>query len=582
MTATLSDRMPSGREDDPEAEPSPRRPVPPALVPWRDPHPWVGRLIVVGLAILAGVTRFWGLGSPNEKIFDEAYYPVEAQELLRYGYEDNRGYMFIVHPPLGKWLIGWSTDLFGNGLSDAFGWRVAPAVFGCLTVIVLARVARRLFRSNLFGAIAGVLIAVDGLSFVLSRTAILDVFLEFFILAGFGALVLDRDQMRARLGRLIADGADLSGGVPSLGPRPWRLLAGVMFGLAGATKWTTLSFYVLFVVLSLVWDRGAFKAAGIRRPIRPVLRRSALPALGSLVAAPVGVYLFTYLGWFVGENGWGRHWADNHSPSTHIDRLPVLAVIVLVAALVCTVLLAAGGELSSRRVAVLSTTLGVAAVLALIVAFTAKKGVPWTWAWVPAPIRALGSWTLQAYRFHEGLDSGHAYASNPWNWWVLGRPVDFYYDGSSKLCGASSCSREVLLIGTPLLWWGFIPAMLWLAWHYVTTRDWRAAAVWVAFAAGWLVWFQDLKRTMFLFYMAPLVPFVILALTLGLGVMLGPGRARTDPGAPPASRRRWGQFGVSAYLALVIADFAWMWPILTGGLLTYDAWHAHMWLPSWV
>jgi dolichyl-phosphate-mannose-protein mannosyltransferase len=25
-----------------------------------------------------------------------------------------------------------------------------------------------------------------------------------------------------------------------------------------------------------------------------------------------------------------------------------------------------------------------------------------------------------------------------------------------------------------------------------------------------------------------------------------------------------------------------MWPIFTGGLLTYDQWHAHMWLPSWV
>ena len=64
----------------------------------------------------------------------------------------------------------------------------------------------------------------------------------------------------------------------------------------------------------------------------------------------------------------------------------------------------------------------------------------------------------------------------------------------------------MLLIGTPLLWWAFIPVLLWLAWHYLTTRDWRAAAVWVAFAAGWLVWFQDLKRTMFLFYMAPLRP----------------------------------------------------------------------------
>jgi dolichyl-phosphate-mannose--protein O-mannosyl transferase len=67
--------------------------------------------------------------------------------------------------------------------------------------------------------------------------------------------------------------------------------------------------------------------------------------------------------------------------------------------------------------------------------------------------------------------------------------------------------------------------------------------------------------------------------------MLGPGRVVGHDRAQnrrAAARRRWGQAGVSAFLGLVIADFAWMWPILTGGLLTYDTWHAHMWLPSWV
>lgn len=534
MTATLPDWMPF-----PEAlehEPAgPNRRVPAALIPWRDPQPWIGWAVAAGLAVLAGLTRFWALGFPNSKIFDEAYYPVEAQEILRYGYEDNRGYMFIVHPPLGKWLIGWTTRLFGDGLSSAFGWRVAPAIFGSLAVIMLARIARRLTHSNLFGAIAGLLIALDGLSLVLARTAILDIFLQFFVLAAFGALVVDRDQMRARLGELIADGADLSGGVPSLGPRPWRLLAGLMFGLACSVKWTAGFFFALFVVLTLLWDRGAFKVAGVRRANRATVRRSAWPALGSLLAVPVGTYLFTYLGWFVGENGWSRHYADSHGPSVHLDVLGL--------------------------------------------------NLPWTWAWVPAPVRSLGSYTLNAFRFHEGLASGHAYQSNPWSWFVLGRPVDFYYEGDAKGCGAASCSREVLLIGTPLLWWAFVPMLLWLAWHYVTTRDWRAAAIWVAFGAGWVVWFHDLKRTMFLFYMAPLVPFLILGLTLALGVMLGPSLRRTGDerrDARAMRRRRWGQAGVSTYLALVIVDFAWMWPIFTGGLLTYDVWHAHMWLPSWV
>jgi dolichyl-phosphate-mannose-protein mannosyltransferase len=301
-------------------------------------------------------------------------------------------------------------------------------------------------------------------------------------------------------------------------------------------KWTALSFFVAFVILSLLWDHGALRAAGVQRHWRTALRRSALPALGSLLLVPLVTYVMSNLGWFIGENGWNRHWADTHGTSAHL-ALPGVRV-------------------------------------------------PFDWGWVPAPIRSLGSWTLDAYRFHENLDSGHPYGSKPWSWLVLGRPVDFYYDGSSTSCGASSCSREVLLIGTPLMWWAFVPVLLWLAWHWFTTRDWRASTVWVAFAAGWLVWFPDLKRTMFLFYMAPLVPFLVLGLTLALGTMLGPAVATAgeDSVLDVARRRRrhWGVVGVAVFVGLVIADFVWMWPIFTGGLLTYGQWHAHMWLPSWV
>ncbi len=499
--------------------------------------------------MFAGLTRFWALGSPpgrnaipnNGMNFDEVYYTTEAQELLRYGYEDNRGFLFIVHPPLGKWLIAMSEYLWdGNSseyLSNSLGWRIAPALAGVAGVVMITRIVRRMMRSNLFGGIAGLLLALDGLSLVLARTAILDIFLQMFIIASFGALVLDRDSMRARLAGLIADGADLSSGAPSLGPRPWRLVAGVMMGLAGAVKWTALSFFLAFWLMSLIWDRAALKSAGVRRPSRSWLRRSVLPSVGSQLVAPLAVYTLCWLGWFTGENSWNRHWADTHSPATHLNF------------------------------------------------FGAK--VPFTWAWVPGPLRSLGEYHHGAYAFHEGLDKPHTYQSNPWSWLVLGRPVDFYYNGSGTACGASQCSRQILLIGTPLMWWAFVPMLLWLAWHWVTTRDWRAAAVWVAFAAGWLVWFQDLKRTMFLFYMAPLVPFLIIGLTLALGVMLGPALTRGADEDPyrvrRAERRRlWGTAGISAYLGLVVVDFAWMWPIFTGGLLTYGQWHAHMWLPSWV
>ncbi|SHH57026.1 C-terminal four TMM region of protein-O-mannosyltransferase [Jatrophihabitans endophyticus] len=547
MTATLEAPASVPGPDDAEP-PHPRRPAPAQLARWQDPRPLLGWLMTAFVTLVAGFTRFWALGSPpgantvpkNGMLFDEVYYAVEAQELLRYGYEDNRGYMFVVHPPLGKWLIAASEWLVGGrdsteNLTNSLGWRIAPAVVGTLVVVLVARTVRRMMHSNLFGGVAGLLMALEGLSVVLSRTAILDIFLQFFVVAAFAALVVDRDAMRARLAGLVADGVDLAAGTPSLGPRPWRLVGGVMLGLSCAVKWSASSFLVLFVIMSLVWDRAAFRSAGVRHPTATWAHRSLVPAVGSLVVAPIAAYLFTWLGWFTGENSWNRHWADTHSSTTHsyFGRLDF-----------------------------------------------------W-FGWIPGPIRSLAAYHLDAYRFHEQLDSPHSYQSNPWSWLVLGRPVDFYYNGAEKTCGAKDCSREVLLIGTPLLWWAFVPMLLWLAWHWFSTRDWRAGAVWFAFAAGWLVWFQNLDRTMFLFYMAPLVPFLVIGLTLALGVMWGPA-VPVAGAAPPARahaarrRRLWGAAGVAGYLALVVADFAWMWPIFTGGLLTYDDWHAHMWLPSWV
>ncbi|NEE46597.1 phospholipid carrier-dependent glycosyltransferase, partial [Streptomyces sp. SID8455] len=47
--------------------------------------------------------------------------------------------------------------------------------------------------------LAGLLLAVDGLHFVMSRTALLDLIVMFFVLAAFGCLVVDRDRARRRL-----------------------------------------------------------------------------------------------------------------------------------------------------------------------------------------------------------------------------------------------------------------------------------------------------------------------------------------------------------------------------------------------
>jgi dolichyl-phosphate-mannose-protein mannosyltransferase len=223
---------------------------------------WVWPLVVT---VFAGVLRFNGLSRPNAVDFDETYYAKDAWSILQHGVEWNvvsnpAGYPnyldyanqlilsghtnifkpcsgtgcgeYVVQPEVGKLLIAAGEWFYGL---TTMGWRFAAAVFGKLAILVMCRVARRLTRSTLLGCTAGLLLALDGLEFVLSRTGILDIFLMFFVLAAFGALLVDRDVSRGRLAELTAaQPGDESG--PELGIRKWRVIAGLLIGLACASK----------------------------------------------------------------------------------------------------------------------------------------------------------------------------------------------------------------------------------------------------------------------------------------------------------------------------------------------------------
>ena len=163
-----------------------------------------------------------------------------------------------------------------------FGWRFSAAVIGTLSVLLLVRIGRRMFRSTVLGCAAGLLLALDGFHLVLSRAALLDIFLLFFVLAAFGALVLDRDARRRRWARALDDGLDPSqpgrAGRPPTGWRTWpwwRLAAGVLIGCACAVKWSALYFVPVFALLVLFWEVGVRRSAGVRRPWRDTLARRA-------------------------------------------------------------------------------------------------------------------------------------------------------------------------------------------------------------------------------------------------------------------------------------------------------------------
>ena len=225
--------------------------------------------------------------------------------LFNHGVEDNPGYGLVVHPPVGKQLIAIGEAIFGyNGL----GWRFTGAVLGVIGIALVARIVRRMTRSTMVGAIAGLLLISDGVNFVASRTALLDGFLAFFVIAAFGALIVDRDQVRERMHVALLEGriGETPWG-PRLGVRWWRFGAGVLLGLACATKWSGLYFVVFFGLMTLAFDVAARRQYRVPRPWAGTLRRDLGPSVYALGLIPFGVYLASYAPWFASETGVNRH-----------------------------------------------------------------------------------------------------------------------------------------------------------------------------------------------------------------------------------------------------------------------------------
>ncbi|MFB7762618.1 dolichyl-phosphate-mannose--protein mannosyltransferase [Streptomyces xiamenensis] len=498
---------------------------------------WLGPLLV---ATLAGALRFTRLGEPDAVIFDETYYAKDAWSLLQHGYETvwpddanqriidgdvpaTDAAAYIVHPPVGKWMIALGEWAFGM---NPFGWRFMVALLGTLSVFMLCRIGRRLFRSTALGCLAGLLMAVDGLHFVMSRTALVDLVLMFWLLAAFGALLVDRDRARERLAAALPTAGEpvLRPHRPTaerlgLGLRPWRITAGVCLGLACATKWNGLYVLAAFGILTVLWDAAARRTAGAPHGPLVALRKDAPPAFLALVPVSLAVYLVSWTGWFATSGGYYRTWAEREGAG------------------------------------------------------------PSAWEWVPGPLRSLWHYTSEVYSFHLGLTSEHSYESNPFSWLVMGRPVLYFYEsrdpGEDGCDRAGGCVREVLALGTPLLWWTACAALVYALWRWLLRRDWRAGAVLCAVAAGYLPWLLYQERTIFSFYAVVLVPFLCLAVAMLIGALLGP------PGCPER-RRALGVVAAGVLVLLIVWNFIYFYPIYAGQEIPVDGWRARMWLGTWV
>ena len=220
--------------------------------------------LIIGFALSL---RLWQLDRPKGYIFDELYYAKNANSLISNGVELNADgeAEFVVHPPFGKWLIGFGIKVFGN---DEFGWRISAALIGTASVFLIYLITQQLFNSIFLSNTAAILMALDGLNLVMSRVALLDIFLMFFILLSFYFLI--KEQI-------------------------W--LSGLIIGLAAATKWSAV-FLIPFLLLLTINMR-------VIEPIKWLKR------LSQFVFLPAVIYLISWSGWLLTHTGWSRDSTSN-------------------------------------------------------------------------------------------------------------------------------------------------------------------------------------------------------------------------------------------------------------------------------
>ena len=420
--------------------------------------------VAVGAISLASLLlRLIHLARPKGFIFDEVYYVDGARDLLRYGVEvSGKQPEFVVHPPMGKWGIALGIKLFGD---NEFGWRFVGAVLGTVMIILIALIAQRLFHSQIVTIAASALMAIDGLALVHSRTALLDIYLAFFILAATYFFVV-RNY--------------------------W--LAGAFLGLACATKWSGVYFLAIFGAVALY---RAFTHHTGRELIKPTLKTFTQFAL-----IPPAIYVASWIGWFKSSRGWDRNYSTN-------------------------------------------------------------------------TISSFLHYHSQMLGFHTGLTEDHAYQANPWSWLIMGRPTSFFYE-TPKGCGTQDCSQEVIALGTPLLWWLATIALAvvigyWIK-SFATYRfDPALNVILIGIIAGYLPWFFFQKRTVFSFYAIVFEPFLILAIVYCLSLALS-----------DLSHRRETYIICGFIFIILLANFIYFLPIFRGDIISYQAWHNRMWLPSWI
>ena len=560
----------------------------------------VSGLVWVGGTTEAGEHRVWtiephmevrGSGSIGMAPFDDA--PLSGEPLAM-AFDSATTSQGDDH---GRLIVSAVDDSGGGSLvvvdagSNAFAWRLAGVVFGSALVGLVYLLAATMFSRRRIAVLAAAFVALDPMSYVMSRISMNDIFVATFIVA---AYLVFWQIWSGRWARSAW----------------WALpLVGVLIGLAAASKW--VGFYALAGLLVLVLARSALGR----------LLLVALAAVALVVGAIGGPWPFLVIMLALLALALAITWARPIRLDLG-ESLAALSASVLVVTGVALAFAIAFPSVEGREPgSAVEYLFGMLArgaeaewpiwimigVAGTLIAWRAVRslrdprsdarwfqpgemgGFSWSWAGaclviVPlvvyglsyAPYLWLGhdwaagggpgySWSIdelhaQMFGYHFNLTAGHDSASPWWSWPLALKPTWFHvsnFDG-----------RQVALIyngGNPILFWAGIPAILAcgvLAWK---RRSLALVLIVAAFAFQYVPWIR-IERATFMYHYLTAVIFAMIAVAYVVDELL--------------RRPAWRDVAIG-YLALAALVGVLILPL--GSALPMPDWYANAAraLPPW-
>lgn len=266
-------------------------------------------IVVISITILFLISfalKINNLNHPERYYFDEIFYAFTAQEMAKgnpLGWQKGERAPGKVeyewtHPPLGKELTAVGILIFGD---KSFSWRILQALFGALGTVFIFFLAKELFISNRAGIFASFLYTFESFIFVMSRIAMVDIFLLNFVLLA--SLFFVKYARNNNIYYLV--------------------LSALFCGAAMSVKWTGVltGLFLFSLSVSILVYRQYFLKNEKNSIFLPIFKVAAI-----FLFIPAIVYLMTYIPFFLNGNSFADFLysqLEMYSYHTHASKLHV-------------------------------------------------------------------------------------------------------------------------------------------------------------------------------------------------------------------------------------------------------------------